>query len=234
MRRVHFAVFAVLIALGAAPVMRGRSRRRFPAVVRDSAGVPQIGAVVQLLRPDLSVIASVYTNSKGRFRIPSVLPGRYAVKAMGTSFLPSLRENVRVRGEHGSQSDAEHSLRSDAVAARRAASRQCPKDDWAWTLRSAANRPLLRWLEDGPLVVVSDGSGAAPKLKARLMATGQEGTFGESGERFSASVEDTPTDSRELLARVDFSPEHAMPAWNRCWASARTWDLPARFNRWLL
>ena len=30
------------------------------------------------------------------------------------------------------------------------------KDDWAWTLRSAANRPLLRWLEDGPLVVVSD------------------------------------------------------------------------------
>jgi len=32
------------------------------------------------------------------------------------------------------------------------------QDDWKWTLRSAANRPLLRWLEDGPLVVVSDGS----------------------------------------------------------------------------
>ena len=80
------------------------------------------------------------------------------------------------------------------------------KDDWAWTLRSAANRPLLRWLEDGPLVVVSDGSGARPKLKARLMATGQAGTFGESGERFSTTVEDTPADSRELLARVDFAP----------------------------
>ena len=80
------------------------------------------------------------------------------------------------------------------------------KDDWAWTLRSAANRPLLRWLEDGPLVVVSDGSGAQPKLKARLMATGQEGTFGESGERITASVENTPSDSRELLARVDFAP----------------------------
>ncbi len=80
------------------------------------------------------------------------------------------------------------------------------KDDWAWTLRSAANRPLLRWLEDGPLVVVSDGSGSRPKLKARLMATGQAGTFGESGERFSTTVEDTPADSRELLARVDFAP----------------------------
>ena len=38
------------------------------------------------------------------------------------------------------------------------------------------------------------------------MATGQAGTFGESGERFSATVEDTPADSRELLARVDFAP----------------------------
>ncbi len=85
-------------------------------------------------------------------------------------------------------------------------SRSSQQDDWAWTLRSAANRPLLRWLEDGPLVVVSDGSGAAPKLKARLMATGQAGTFGESGERVSASVEDTPSNSRELLARVDFAP----------------------------
>ena len=34
-------------------------------------------------------------------------------------------------------------------------------------------------------MVVSDGTGAAPKLKARLMATGQAGTFGESGERYS-------------------------------------------------
>jgi hypothetical protein len=80
------------------------------------------------------------------------------------------------------------------------------KDDWTWTLRSAANRPLLRWLEDGPLVVVSDGSGSSPRLKARLLATGQAGTFGESGERLSAAVEETPINSRELLARVDFAP----------------------------
>src|ERR1700739_3615604 len=48
--------------------------------------------------------------------------------------------------------------------------------------------------------------GGRPKLKARLMATGQDGTFGESGERYTASVEDTPSESRELLARVDFAP----------------------------
>jgi hypothetical protein len=39
------------------------------------------------------------------------------------------------------------------------------------------------------------------------MATGQAGTFGENGERFSMAVEDTPSSSRELLARVDFAPD---------------------------
>ena len=67
-RRAHFAGFAVLIALGAAPVC-GAASASVSGLVRDSAGVPQIGAEVQLLRPDLSVVASVYTNGQGRFVI---------------------------------------------------------------------------------------------------------------------------------------------------------------------
>jgi hypothetical protein len=167
-----------------------------------------MGAVVELLRPDLTVIASVFTDSKGRFKIPSVAPGRYALKAKNTSFLPSLRENVRVLRAStvvNMTLSTLYEVMQWLPSEPRAVSTQ--QDDWKWTLRSAANRPLLRWLEDGPLVVVSDGSGTAPKLKARLMASGQEGTFGESGERFSAAVEDTPSNSRELLARVDFAPD---------------------------
>ncbi len=113
-----------------------------------------------MLRPDLSVIASVYTNSNGHFAIASVLPGRYAVKAMGASFLPSLRENVRVRTStvvNLTLNTLYEVMQWLPAEPRAAATRQ--KDDWEWTLRSAANRPLLRWLEDGPLVVVSDGSG---------------------------------------------------------------------------
>ena len=205
MRRLHLAVFIVLIAVAGGSA-RGAAPGSVSGVVRDSAGVPQIGAVVQLLRPDLSVLAIVYTDSKGHFTIPTVMPGHYAVKAMATSFLPSLRENVRVR--HSTVVNLTLNTLYEVMrwlpAEPRAANAQ--KDDWAWTLRSAANRPLLRWLEDGPLVVVSDGSSARPKVKARLMATGQAGTFGESGERISATVEDTPSDSHELLARVDFAP----------------------------
>jgi len=194
----------VLIALGAAPVC-GAASASVSGLVRDSAGVPQIGAEVQLLRPDLSVVASVYTNGKGRFVISPVLPGRYALKAMGMSYLPSLREDVRVRAGTivNLTLNTLYEVMQWLPAEPRGGSSQ--SDDWAWTLRSAANRPLLRWLEDGPLVVVSDSSGTR-RLKARLMATGQAGTFGESGERFSAAVEDTPSDSRELLARVDFAP----------------------------
>ncbi len=204
-RNAHFAGFAMLIALGVAPVC-GAASASVSGLVRDSAGVPQIGAEVELLRPDLSVVASVYTNSQGRFKIETLLPGRYSLKAMSLSYLPSLRENVRVRTGTivNLTLNTLYEVMQWLPSEPRSAISQ--KDDWAWTLRSAANRPLLRWLEDGPLVVVSDGSGAAPRLKARLMATGQEGTFGESGERFSATVEDTPTDSRELLARVDFAP----------------------------
>ena len=207
--RVHLVVFAALLAIG-----NGMLHGATPApatgsvtgVVRDSAGVPQIGAQVQLLRPNLSVIASVFTDARGRFTIPSIAPGRYAVKAMGAWFLPSLREDVNIRSKTvvNLTLNSLYEVIQWLPAEPRTANAQ--KDDWAWTLRSAANRPLLRWLEDGPLVVASDGAGAHPKLKARILATGQEGTFGESGERISATVEDTPSNSRELLARVDVAP----------------------------
>jgi hypothetical protein len=176
-------------------------------VVRDSAGTPQIGAVVQLLSPDLTVVASVFTDSNGRFVIASLNPGRYALKAMCASFLPSLRENLRVRSNTIVNLTLNTLYEAVQWLPAQPRAKDAPQDDWAWTLRSAANRPLLRWLEDGPLVVVSDGSSATPRLKARLMATGQAGTFGESGERYSATIEDTPSNSRELLARVDFSQD---------------------------
>jgi hypothetical protein len=201
-RRLHLAL--LLAVAGVAPALAA-GPATVSGVVRDTAGAPQIGAVVQLLRPNLSVITSVYTNSKGRFAFSMVSPGHYSVKAINTAFLPSLRENVRVQANTvvNLTLNSLYEVMQWLPAQPRGADSQ--KDDWQWTLRSAANRPLLRWLEDGPLVVVSDGH-SKPKLKARLVATGNAGTFGEDGERIGMEVEDTPSSSRELLARVDFSP----------------------------
>jgi len=195
----------MLAGLGAASVEVG-AQTSVSGAVRDTAGEPQIGAQVQLLKPDMTVVASAYTNSKGHFVFASVLPGSYAIKAIGSSFLPSLRENVRVRSATvvNLTLNTLYEVMQWLPAQPRSASTQ--KDDWAWTLRSAANRPLLRWLEDGPLVVVSEGPNSHPKLKARLIASGQQGTFGEDGQRITMEVEDTPSSSRQLLARVDFDP----------------------------
>ena len=77
-RRLHLALLFALAGLGAVPVFAS-GPVSVTGVVRNSAGVPQIGTVVQLLRPDLSVIASVYTNSKGHYAFAAVVPGRYAV-----------------------------------------------------------------------------------------------------------------------------------------------------------
>ena len=208
-RRLHLVVFAVLIAMGCSTCGAASvpASGAVTGQVSDSAGIPQIGAQVQLLRPDLSVIASVYTDASGRYRIASILPGRYAVKAMGAWFLPSLRENVRVRSNTVVNLTLNTLYEAMQWLPAEPRSGSAQKDDWAWTLRSAANRPLLRWLEDGPLVVVSEDGGAHPRLKARLVATGQEGAFGEDGERITAAVEETPSYSRELLASVDFAPD---------------------------
>ena len=98
-----------------------------------------MGAVVQLLRPDMSVIASAYTSSKGTYTFADILPGKYAVKAMGALFLPSLRENVRVRANTvvNLTLNTLYEVMQWLPAEPRAAN--ASKDDWEWTLRSAAN-----------------------------------------------------------------------------------------------
>jgi len=205
LRRVHLALFVVLIGLVPAPV-HGASPASVSGVVRDSAGTPQMGTAVQLLRPDMSLVANAYTDRKGYFSFSKVLPGNYAVKAIGALYLPSLRENVRVRANTVVNLTLNTLYEVMQLLPAEPRSADSRKDDWAWTLRSPANRPLLRWLEDGPLVVVSDGPNSTPKLKARLTAIGQEGSFGEDGERISVEVQNTPSTSRELLASVDFAP----------------------------
>ena len=67
-------------------------------VVKDSRGTPQAGAVVELLRPDFTVISEAITDEHGRYRIDTILPGIYELKASGAMFLPTLRENLRVLG----------------------------------------------------------------------------------------------------------------------------------------
>ena len=172
--------------------------------VRDGRGIPQVGALVELLRPDTSIVTSAFTDEHGRFTLAHIVPGNYGLKATGTLFLPTLRENLEVTAHTRTTINLTLSTLIEAFqwlpAKRRAVDE--PDDDWAWTLRSAASRPLLRMLEDGPLVVVSD-SNSAPVLKARVTLHGGANEFGEGGLHHAFEVERSRRADRRLVLRAD-------------------------------
>jgi hypothetical protein len=200
-------LLAVVVLCAAGAQADAQQPNSLTGVVRDSRGTPQIGAAVELLRPDFSVMAEVFTDEHGRYRMAAILPGVYEVKASGALFLPTLRENLKVLG--GSKLVVNLTLNTLYEAFRwlPAKPRQAdePKDDWTWTLRLSANRPLLRMLQDGPLVVVTNGDGSAPALKARVTVRGGESGFGDGGIHNDFEVERAPDNDRAMIFRADLS-----------------------------
>jgi len=176
-------------------------------VVRDARGTPQIGALVQLVDADLAVIAQTFTDDHGRYALAKVLPGIYGVKASASLFLPTLRENLQVTANSKIVVNLTLDTLYEAFRWLPARPRQTdePRDDWEWTLRLSANKPLLRMLQDGPLVVVSDGKGQSPELKARVTIRGGEGEFGDGGIHHDFEMERLNDDTRQLILRADLS-----------------------------
>jgi hypothetical protein len=176
-------------------------------VIRDAKGTPQVGALVELLRPDLSVIAHTFTDDHGHYELARVLPGVYGVKATGSLFLPTLRENLHIAASSRLVVNLTLNTLYEAFRWLPAQPRTAdePQDDWTWTLRLAANRPLLRMLEDGPLVVVTEAEGQNPALKARVTIRGGESGFGDGGVHHGFEMRRSNDDSHQLILRADLS-----------------------------
>lgn len=176
-------------------------------VVRDAKGAPQVGTLVELLRPDLSVIAQTFTDDHGRYELARVLPGVYGVKATGSLFLPTLRENLHITASSRLVVNLTLNTLYEAFRWLPAQPRSAdePQDDWTWTLRLSANRPLLRMLEDGPLVVVTEAEGQNPALKARVTIRGGESGFGDGGVHHGFEMRRSNDDSHQLILRADLS-----------------------------
>ena len=179
-------------------------------VVRDARGTPQMGALVQLMAPDSSVVAQAYTSLHGDFVFATVLPGTYQMKATAASFLPTLRENLHIRANSKTVISLTLNTLFEAIQWLPAEPRSPgePSDDWKWTLRSSSNRPLLRFLEDGPLVVVSSAdSQSGPQLEARVAVSGSSREFAESASHGVFEVERSVTDGGHLILRADVGPD---------------------------
>lgn len=157
-------------------------------VVRDSHGVPQMGALVQLFTADATAVATAFTDNRGRYLIHAVIPGRYQLRASAAFFMPASRPNVRLQAGAQTIINLTMSTLYEAENWLPAQKRRAdePVDDWKWTLRSSANRPLLRIVadenDDGTVLVSSSAETShRAKTHAAVSVTSGDGGLGQGG-----------------------------------------------------
>lgn len=114
--------------------------------VRDVSGIPQMGAVVEIVGVAARTL-TVFTDGAGFYSATGLLPGLYSIKVSAPSFLPALRDKV---GLHAGASTHLNITLNTLLNAMQVGPLRGPSedDDWKWTLRSVANRPVLRVLDD--------------------------------------------------------------------------------------
>ena len=105
-----------------------------------------MGAVVEILGVANRTF-TVFTDEAGHYTATGLLPGLYTLKVSAPSFLPALREKIGLRP--GASLNVNITLSTLLGAMQLGPIRNLPDDDdWKWTLRSVANRPILRIFDD--------------------------------------------------------------------------------------
>jgi len=128
------------------PVWAGEQPGAISGYVRSASGAPQMGAVVEILGTAARHF-TVFTDGAGFYTASGLLPGLYTVKVSAPSFLPALRERIGLRP--GASINVNVTLNTLLGAIQLGPIRSSPDDDnWKWTLRSVANRPILRVFDD--------------------------------------------------------------------------------------
>jgi len=129
------------------PVWAAQQPGAISGHVRNAMGVPQMGAIVEVIGAAAHSM-TVFTDEAGFFSASGLLPGVYSIKVSAPSFLPALRERIGLRP--GASVNVNVTLNTLLGAIQVGPLRGGTDDeDWKWTLRSVANRPILR-VFDGP------------------------------------------------------------------------------------
>ncbi len=158
MKLRNLGTWAILLGLSL-PSLAAERPGAISGYVRNASGDPQMGAVVQILSVANRSL-TVFTDGAGYYTASDLLPGLYSLKVTAPSFLPALREKVGLRS--GANINVNVTLNTLLGVMQLGPLRVIPDDDdWKWTLRSVANRPILRVFDDP----------AAEKQNAELRGT---------------------------------------------------------------
>jgi hypothetical protein len=209
-------VFLTLVLTTAAIGRAADPGAAVSGVVRDAQGIAQMGALVQVVAGDSALVGTAFTDLHGRYLILHLLPGKYDVRASAALFVPALRGNLELRsGAHAVVNLTLNTLFETAAwlpAERRKADE--PSDDWKWTLRSAANRPILRWDEDGDVMTISSSATENSKAstRARAAVTAGDGGLGDNGVHNVFSVDRVLDDGAGVTMRADIGTSAIGPS----------------------
>ncbi|HYV74466.1 MAG TPA: carboxypeptidase-like regulatory domain-containing protein [Candidatus Binatia bacterium] len=151
--------------------------------VTDSSGIAQMGATVEMLAVGTGQRIVSYTDAVGHFTVYGLIPGNYDIRVTAPSFLPTVREDVSLAS--GAAKVVNITLNTLFEAARVMPARKRGNDDddsWKWTLRSTANRPILRFDDGVPVVVEASQSDHGLKGSLAFMAGGTNEGYGSSSD----------------------------------------------------
>jgi len=143
LRRFGILVIGLSLAI---PLRAAERPGSISGYVRDAAGTPQMGAAVEILGAANRTV-HVFTDDKGYFSAANLVPGLYDLKVSAASFLPTVKEGLGLQPGARMLINLTLNTLFDAVKIAPMAG-PAEADDWKWVLRSAANRPILRLVDD--------------------------------------------------------------------------------------
>ncbi len=173
--------FVLVVAFGATISLPAEAAK-VSGYVKNTDGVPQMGAAVEILTGAVKTARTVYTNDRGFFAVSDLKPGTYNVKVTAPSFLPTLRENVNLQSNASIVLNLTLNTLFEAISLfpeRKKANDD--QDDWKWTLRSISSRPVLRVVHGDPLIVAQTHKDAV-RAKLAFVAGSRSAGFGAGGD----------------------------------------------------
>jgi len=181
--------------------------------VRNAAGAPQMGALVEILG-SASQTLRLFTDENGFYSARGLSPGTYTVMVSAPSFLSAWRENLGVRAGGDLKVDVTLHTLLDAVelAPKRGVTQE---DDWKWVLRSVSNRPILRFVDTASSPSPAKTQDGKHELKGSLSfiaGSASEGFGGASDMSTGFSVERSIFSSDTIALRGNVGYGSVSPA----------------------
>ncbi len=176
-------------------------------VVRDMQGMAQAGALIEVMAAGLDTPRTAFTDIHGRYTIPNLAPGRYAVQASATLYVSATKAGQLLRPGRWSVVNLTLASMFDTSvwlpAERRRADE--PGDDWKWTLRASANRPMLRMVDDSGPVLVSSSATEVNHSDSQVRESFRsgDGGFGRGGAHNILAQNHELGEGSDVLLRLD-------------------------------